>query len=417
LLCCWCCWSAEPVSARRRSNAGGVHEALATDPVRHASRGDAPLSQTMQRIHIREDAALRERAGAPDPGHGGAARWAERAAYLFTTAEIDILAAATAELEQMCLQVVDRVVREGRYDLLSLPDSAAELIQESWVRQDKNLCGRFDFAFRPGEPPKLLEYNADSPTGLTESARGQRAWLEAAGLGGDQFNAIDDKLVEAWRLFGLPYRAVHFTCVRGNAGDRAMIDYLRGTAAEGGYETPFLPVDAIRWDDGQLVDSDGQPIQALFKLYPWDWLLREPLADHLAASGVQVIEPAWKMVLSSKALLPLLWGMFEGHPNLLPAAFEPVHIDGPIIRKPIHGREGANVSLLHPGEQPAQDADGPYDIEGYVYQAYAPLPVFDGNHAVVGAWVIASQPAGIGVREDDGPITGQASRFVPHLVR
>lgn len=361
----------------------------------------------MQRIHVPKTPAWRAPA---------ASRWADGAAYLFTAAEIDALAEATAELEQMCLQVVDRVVREGRYDLLSLPASAAELIQESWIRQDKNLCGRFDFAFQPDQPPKLLEYNADTPSGLVESSVGQRNWQQAAALAGEQFNAIHDKLIEAWRQFGLPYRAVHFTCVRDRAADRAAIDYLRETASEGGYAAPFLPIDEIRWDEGQPAGGDGAPIQALFKLYPWDWLLREPLAEHLTASGIQVIEPPWKMVLSSKALLPLLWGMFERHPNLLPAAFEPGDLDGPLIRKPIHGREGANVSLLRPGAEPAAEG-GPYDDEGYVYQAYARLPEFAGKHAVVGAWVIASQPAGVDVREDDGPITGQTSRFVPHLVR
>jgi len=34
------------------------------------------------------------------------------------------------------------------------------------------------------------------------------------------------------------------------------------------------------------------------------------------------IEPPWKAVLSNKGILPLLWEMFPGHPNLLPAYFE-----------------------------------------------------------------------------------------------
>jgi glutathionylspermidine synthase len=89
------------------------------------------------------------------------------------------------------------------------------------------------------------------------------------------------------------------------------------------------------------------------------------------------------------------------------------------VRKPIYGREGSNVSIFAHGIEaaPEHETEGPYDAEGYVYQAYAPLPVFDGNHAVVGSWVIASQPAGIGMREDNGPITRNTSRFVPHLFR
>lgn len=376
----------------------------------------------MQRIRIPERPGWKARAeelGFRFHTIDGAPYWTESAAYLFTGEEVDTIEAATLELEQMCLQVVDRVVREGRYDLLSLPDSAAALIEESWISFRKNLYGRFDLAFQPGQPPKLLEYNADTPTALFESSVVQWEWLQAVDPDADQFNSIHEKLIEAWRQFGLPHRAIHFTCVRDHDEDRGTVDYLRDTAVQGGYEAPFLHIDEIGWNGRTFVDLEDKPIQALFKLYPWEWLLREDFAKNIAPSGVQMIEPAWKMVLSTKALLPLLWGMFEGHPNLLPAAFDAADLVGPLVRKPIHGREGANVSLLlhGGGAPPVAQSDGPYDKEGYVYQAYAPLPVFDGNHAVIGSWVIASQAAGIGLREDDGPITRNTSRFVPHLFR
>src|SRR3546814_21098037 len=98
--------------------------------------------------------------------------------------------------------------------------------------------------------------------------------------------------------------------------------------------------------------------------------------------------------------------MFGGHPNLLPAALYRAAIAGPVVAKPALGREGQGVTIHR---------DGLADAEpGHVYQAFAPLPTFDGNHAVIGSWVIASQPAGIGIREDDGPVTLNTSRFVPH---
>jgi glutathionylspermidine synthase len=349
----------------------------------------------------------------------GAPYWTEDAAYSFTAPEIDEIEAATGELEQMCLQVVDRVVREGRYDLLTLPDGAAELIEESWARFDKNLYGRFDLAYRPGEPPKLLEYNADTPTSLFESSVVQWEWLQTVQPDADQFNSIHEKLIDAWRNFGLPFRDVHFTCVRDNAEDRGTVDYLRDTAMQGGLEAPFLFIDEIGWDGEQFVDTENRPIHALFKLYPWEWLMREEFARHIAPSGMQLIEPAWKMVLSTKALLPLLWGMFEGHPNLLPASFRPEDIEGPLVQKPIYGREGANIRVFPKGygDAATAESEGLYGEEGFIYQAYAPLPVFDGNHAVVGSWVVASQAAGIGMREDDGPITRNTSRFVPHFFR
>jgi glutathionylspermidine synthase len=113
------------------------------------------------------------------------------------------------------------------------------------------------------------------------------------------------------------------------------------------------------------------------------------------------------MILSNKAILPVLWEMFPGHPNLLPAARRRDAIEGACVEKPIYGREGRNVRVLDENE-PASGH------RGCIYQTLAPLPVFDGWHALIGSWIIGGKAAGMGIREDRKPITGDASRFVPH---
>jgi glutathionylspermidine synthase len=45
------------------------------------------------------------------------------------------------------------------------------------------------------------------------------------------------------------------------------------------------------------------------------------------------------------------------------------------------------------------------------------LPDFDGNRAVLGAWVVDGAPAGLGIRKTAGMITDGSARFVPHLIR
>ena len=84
------------------------------------------------------------------------------------------------------------------------------------------------------------------------------------------------------------------------------------------------------------------------------------------------------------------------------------------VRKPILGREGANVEIVTPGNN-FQTA-GPYGAEGFVYQEYAPLPDFDGLYPVLGTWVIDGEAAGMGIRESDTLITDNQSRFVPHVI-
>jgi glutathionylspermidine synthase len=61
---------------------------------------------------------------------------------------------------------------------------------------------------------------------------------------------------------------------------------------------------------------------------------------------------------------------------------------------------------------------GNYGDGAFVYQAAAHIPAFEGNYPVVGSWYVIDQGAcGMGIRESDGPITTNLSRFVPHLFR
>ncbi len=345
----------------------------------------------------------------------GAPYWDETACYRFTAAEIDLLDDATAELEQMALALVEQVVRTGGrdYERLRIPELAWPAIERSWSQRDKNLYGRFDFRYDGEGPPKLLEYNADTPTALFEAAVVQWDWLEAMRPGADQFNSIHERLVDAWQRFGLEGAHVAFAAVKDHAEDRGTADYLRDTAMQAGLNTTGIAIEDIGWDGRRFVDLDSRPIDVLFKLYPWEWLVQEPFGEHLLSGAAKVIEPAWKMVLSNKAALALLWEMAPGHPNLLPAALEPGAVEGAVVRKPIYGREGANVQVMEDGRVTAE-TPGDYGAEGHVYQAHAPLAAFDGRYPVIGSWVVASQPAGIGIREDDTAITRDSSRFIPH---
>jgi glutathionylspermidine synthase len=345
----------------------------------------------------------------------GAPYWDEAACYCLTAAEVDAIEAATQELEEMALALVDQVVQTGEEALerLRIPRVAWEAIAASWHAKEKNLYGRFDLAYGGEGPPKLLEYNADTPTALFEAAVVQWDWLQAVSPDRDQFNSIHEKLIEAWKNFGIGKRRVHFTAVKDHAEDTGTIEYLRDTAIQAGLETARIAIEDIGWDGLSFRDLENFPISVLFKLYPWEWLIGEEFGTHLLSGAATVIEPAWKMVLSNKAALALLWEMAPEHPNLLPAFLEPGKIEGKCVRKPIYSREGANIQVLDK-DRVVAETEGGYGAEGFVYQAHAAMPEFGGNYPVIGSWVIASQPAGIGIREDATPITRNTSRFVPH---
>jgi glutathionylspermidine synthase len=346
--------------------------------------------------------------------------WGEGTCYELTAAEVDVIAAATAELHAMCVAAVGRVVRDRRYAELGLGDLAAQLVEHSWNRRDPALYGRLDLAFGPDGVPKLLEYNADTPTSLLEAAVIQWTWFEDIGkgeLGGDQANGLHEQLIKRWaELRSRLGNVIHFACV-DDLEDQMTVGYLRDTAAQAGYSTASIAMADLGWDParGRLVDTDGVTIASLFKLYPWEGLIADELAPALATVPVLWLEPAWKMVLSNKAILPILWQLFPDHPNLLPAARTPTSAIGDAwVRKPLFGREGANVTIHAPGV--AAETPGPYAGDGWVYQTYAELGDHDGQHPVIGSWLVGDVPAGIGIRETPTRITNNTARFVPHVI-
>jgi glutathionylspermidine synthase len=164
---------------------------------------------------------------------------------------------------------------------------------------------------------------------------------------------------------------------------------------------------------------EDREVTHYFKLFPWEWMWDSQFAEQLKFETARFIEPMWKMLLSNKGLLPILWELFPDHPNLLPAfdgdewaAAE--KLKGDYVRKPKLSREGANVRIVSSGE-PLEETTGEYGEEGFVYQALASVPNFNGNHPICGVWIVNHEACGLGIREDNSLITGNLSRFVPHL--
>ena len=354
----------------------------------------------------------------------GGTYWDEGACYAFAADEIDRMEEVAAEMHQLCLKAADEAVRSRRFAEFAIPEAFHDLVAQSWQQRDPSLYGRFDFSWDGEGEPKLLEYNADTPTALLEASVVQWQWLEDVkeDSGGpspllaetDQFNSLHEKLIA--RMQELRPAAgggvLHLSCLRDNDEDLGTIEYLRDCALQAGWDARRIDIEDLGWDGTRFLDLEDAPVTNLFKLYPWEWLARDEFGQHLIGRPAALLEPAWKMLLSNKALLVLLWEMNYGHPNLLPAYFTPERFGADYVKKPLLSREGANVMIRSRGV--VRQQPGGYGAEGYVYQGLAPLPAFEERYPVIGAWLVGDQPAGIGIREDDSPITRNSSRFVPH---
>ncbi|MBS1721827.1 MAG: glutathionylspermidine synthase family protein [Armatimonadetes bacterium] len=351
---------------------------------------------------------------------GGDPYWDESAMYVFEPEEIDQLESATNELHEMCLSAVEHLIETETLGRLGIPSAAHQVIAQAWDADPPAIYGRFDLAYDGTSPPKLLEYNADTPTSLLEAAVIQWHWLQETEPEADQFNSIWEALVAKWSALKsegyLKSGMVHFGCM-DVAEDVMTTAVMMDTAAEAGLDVKLLQMRQVGWDSllGRFVDDAGKDIETMFKLYPWEWMLEDEFGPAALQSygTTNWIEPIWKMALSNKAVLAVLWELFPGHPNLLPCYLDGPHDLASYVKKPLLGREGSNVTVVHGDE--IIETEGPYDEGGFVYQAYAPLARFGDRHAVIGSWVVDCGSCGIGVRESDGPITEDLARFVPHL--
>jgi glutathionylspermidine synthase len=344
--------------------------------------------------------------------------WNETAHYRFTARQAGEIEAATAELYRLFLLAGEHVIRHDLFRHFAIPERAVPLIRAAWETEPPALNhGRFDLAYDGAGPPRLYEFNCDTPTSLLEAAVIQWAWKDERFPDADQFNSLHERLVARWEEIAprLPSPRVHFAHVADPTGEDAITTaYLADTAALAGLTAMPLTIDDIGWDGlmRRFVDMDGRAIDALCKLYPWEWLARDDFAQFIAETPTVWIEPIWKMIWSNKAILPILWELFPDHPNLLAAHRTPQ--GDSYAKKPILSREGANVRLIRKGATLAA-AGGEYGQEGYVYQALCEPPEFDGVHPVIGSWVVDGAPAGMGIREG-GLITGNTARFAPHII-
>ncbi len=396
----------------------------------------------MKRIHLgaRPDLAEKaEAAGFTFHAMYGEPYWDEDTVYEFTLAQVenDIEDPATA-LHEMCREAVAHIVEsEELMERLAIPRAHWDLVAESWKTGQPELYGRFDLIYDGTSPAKMIEYNADTPTALFESASFQWNWLEdmiesgRLPKGSDQFNGIYEALTARFKQLYTTGTDIHFTAFEDLEEDYATVEMVAYAARAADLGAHFVNLSQIGvTDTGQFADAESRVIGKLFKLYPWEDLLRDDFATHLAAAQCQYIEPAWKAVVSNKGILPVLWRLFEGHPNLLPSFFADEIVTGSdavshasdalalgTVTKPVFGREGDSVTIQIGNSVIEASKDQAYDAHPMIVQAYCEMPVFDGYRPVVGAWIVGDACVGMGLREDQSRITQNLSRFKPHYIR
>jgi glutathionylspermidine synthase len=344
--------------------------------------------------------------------------WIEGKYVAFTSEQMEELKCAIQSLHDLCIKAVGIIVEsEDLMKRMHIPRTMFPLIRQSWSTQrHMYIYGRFDLLIEEGTGvPKMLEYNADTPTSLLEAGSIQKLW--AKDVGKIQFNEIEERLVERFIEIGksLNEETLYFTCISQHMEDAGNTRYMMKCAEKAGITCKFIYIDHIVYasDLESFVDEQDSIIKYIWKLYPWEWLEKEQFFNHIDC--FTVIEPAWKLILSNKCLLPMLYELFPQHKYLLPAYFteqELIHKHD-YVAKPIYGREGADIVIYKDGKKIESKVKLDYDKDGYIYQKFCESLL---DNVVVGGWVVGDVAAGVSVRQDEGLVTTNTAHFLAHAI-
>lgn len=333
--------------------------------------------------------------------------WRESHYYEFNKEQVNTIKVATHKLHQMCLEAVDYVIKNKLMTQMKIPSIYHQSIIDS--RNEPSLYGRFDFCYDGINPPKMFEYNADTPLSILEASLAQKQWQLDIFPQFDQYNSLHNSLINRWKQIG--YKDITFTCLN-HFEDLVGLNYLFQTALEANIDCDLVFLEEIKYDFDKKCFLSDKPISQLFKIYPYEWFMEEEFGNYLIDNKTKVIEPMWKSILSNKAILPILYQMFPDSEYLLPTYYDSNGMKQ-YCKKPFFSREGYNIEVVNNQEL---KTTGPYGKEGHIYQQYCELPCFDGFYPVVGSWIVGDEPCGLNIREEQQVITTYMSSFVPHIV-
>lgn len=343
----------------------------------------------------------------------------EDSCYVFSKEEINNLEKATTDIFDMSCKVMEHLIANP--DLLAnfkIPSKFIPLIVNSWKQDDIALYGRFDLAYN-GKDIKVLEFNADTPTSLLEGSVIQWYWLQEFNSSKDQFNSIHEKFVEHIKnCKEYLDKKVFLASIKDNAEDFMTTKYIEDCFIQAGCTTEYICIEDICVNaEGDFCTGEGELIESIFKLYPYEWMFHEEFSDNLVQSieaGNTWMEPIYKAIWSNKMFMYYLHQLFPDSPYVLDCRLSPKGMTN-YVAKPLLSREGANVTIVKDGSTIAS-TEGEYGEEGFIYQEYFHIPKFEGKTPVLGSWIVGGEAAGMGIRESDSLITNNMAYFVSHFI-
>ena len=344
---------------------------------------------------------------------------------------------AANELYEMFGTAAQYVIDNNLFHELNIPFNLVEIIKKSWEDDVHwHLYGRFDLAGGiDGNPIKLIEFNADTPTALFETAIIQWAMLKFNGYDETkQFNSLYEAIADNFKRiitlnsdienFSKYYEKLNwkilFSSIAGSLEEEHTTRLLQHIASEVGFQTEFAYVEDVEFsDDG--ISLDDELYEFWFKLIPWEEIgiqegeLAVILTELIENKKAIIFNPAYTLLFQSKGMMKILWDLFPNHPLLLETSFEPLQ-NKKQVEKMCFGREGANVAIVDENNALELKTEGDYDNFKPIYQEYVEFPKdSEGNYYQAGLFH-SYEACGLGFRKG-GKILDNTSKFVGHIVQ
>ena len=349
-------------------------------------------------------------------------------------AEAEAYYEAANTLYDMYVEAAEHVIENDLFFELGIPFNIIETIKKSWENDVHwHIYGRFDLAGGiDGQPIKLIEFNADTPTGLFETAVVQWALLKANGMDdarqfNDIYKAIEanfkrlvtlfddvetfDERYDGWKIL--------FSSIEGLDEEEVTTRLLQQIATDAGFTTGFEFLQNVQFDDEGISDANGMEYEYWFKLYPWEDIgsdegeLAVVLNTIMQNQKAIILNPAYTVLFQSKGMLKVLSELFPDSPYLLHTSDEP--LQGAYVEKRHFGREGANTKIVDASGNTVAETEGPYENYRPVYQEYVDFPKDAEGQKYQAGVFFAYEACGLGFRRG-GEIMDNMSKFVGHLL-
>ena len=342
---------------------------------------------------------------------------------------------AANELYDMYVAAAKYVIDNDLFHELGIPFNLVDIIKASWENDVHwHIYGRFDLAGGiDGKPIKLIEFNADTPTSLFETAIIQWAMLKFNNINeAKQFNNLYEALVENFkRLITLEedtskfdeyYEGwkILFSSIAGNNEDENTTRLLEAAARDAGFECGFAFVDEVGFDDDEGIFWNEKNWEYWFKLIPWEMIAIDESDLALIIKNIInnqkaiILNPAYTLLFQSKGIMKILWDLYPNHPLLLQSSFEP--LDGKKqVKKPFLAREGANVSIINSDGSIEAQNGGEYDNGKFLYQEFAEFAKDSNGDSYQAGVFFAFEGCALGFRKGKD-IIDNYSKFVGHII-